>query len=452
VAIATLRQKILAITMAAFFLRVGIQFLLPREPSNSLAPDEEIYSTLTKTFGSVSISESFKLFLNSEVLGRPTVLPASFLYRFGIDELIATRMISSAYGFLLILILGVVLIHTLESKNAFTGITNLRVILIAYGLFAIWPSQLLWSSLALRESAMAFYTASLLVLVVILEQVRRKWTCLLLVMVFIPLLFLVRPPVGWLMTVVLLFYSAWHAITKKSMYLLVSVLLGGFLGYLLTSTNFFPIENKLVAIDVSTNQVSKSQSCNVIGMKFKAKGKQFICRPTLKGIIESNGKNFSESLLENVTVLPQVQEVRQLDANSRIQTLWCPFEPTSELKKMSCVVWRAPYMAFTFVVRPLPFIDTTSASSKIAGVENSFWMLIFGLLIVYRRQIAHFKSVGKAYLLPAIFGAAYVLSAGSYQGNMGTAFRHKSLILPIVFFYLLAGFINKSELRKGKEK
>lgn len=451
-AITTLRQKILAIAIVAFSVRVGVQFLLPREPSDFLAPDEEIYSTLTKTFGSVSISESFKLFLNSEVLGRPIVLPASFFYRFGIDELIATRLISSVYGFLLILILGVVLIHKLESKNTFIGKKNLRVILIGYGLFAVWPSQLLWSSLALRESAMAFYTISLLVLVVILEQVRRKWTCLLLVIVFTPLLFLVRSQVGWLMAVVLLFYSIWLAITKKSIHLLMSVLLGGFLGYLLTSTNFFPIENKLVAIDVSTNSVSKSQSCNVIGVGITAEGKQFICRPILKGIIESNGKNVSESLLENITVLPQVQEVRQLNANSRIQTLWCPFEPSNELKKMTCVVWRAPYMAFTFIARPLPFIDTTSNSSKIAGVENIFWILIFVVLIVLRREIAHFQSLEKANLLPAIFGVAYVFSAGSYQGNMGTAFRHKSLILSIVFFYLVVGIMNKRENWQGKKK
>jgi hypothetical protein len=233
---------------------------------------------------------------------------------------------------------------------------------------------------------------------------------------------------------------------------LASILVGGFAGYLLTTVNFFPIENKLAAIDVKTNEVSRSQTCNLIGAVFNAEGKQFVCRPTLNSTRESNGKSVSGSLLENVTVLPQVQEVRQLNANSRIQTLWCPLEPDSELKKLSCVIWRAPYMAFTFVSRPLPFIDTTSNSSKFAAVENSFWILGFGLLIAYRRSIANFKSLGQAYLLPAIFGVSYIFSAGSYQGNMGTAFRHKSLILPIVFFYLIVGLTNKNRNSEGLKK
>jgi hypothetical protein len=106
-------------------------------------------------------------------------------------------------------------------------------------------------------------------------------------------------------------------------------------------------------------------------------------------------------------------------------------------------------MAFTFIARPLPFIDTTSKSSTFAAAENSFWLLGFGLLIAYRRSIANFKSFGRAYLLPAIFGVVYIISSGSYQGNMGTAFRHKSLILPIVLFYLIVGLTNNN--RKSKE-
>ena len=96
-------------------------------------------------------------------------------------------------------------------------------------------------------------------------------------------------------------------------------------------------------------------------------------------------------------------------------------------------------MTLTFLFRPLPFIDTTSRSSTIAAVENTLWILMFGL-IVYR--ISRYKRIPfiGALAPTIIFFFLFVVGAGSYQGNMGTAFRHKSLILWIVLLLLFAVF------------
>ena len=85
-------------------------------------------------------------------------------------------------------------------------------------------------------------------------------------------------------------------------------------------------------------------------------------------------------------------------------------------------------MAVTFLMRPFIFIDTTSFSSFFAAAENILWMVAF-LLLLYGLAKYRRKLFSKESLPMVIFLVTYVLGAGSYQGNLGTAFRHKSLIL-----------------------
>jgi hypothetical protein len=94
-------------------------------------------------------------------------------------------------------------------------------------------------------------------------------------------------------------------------------------------------------------------------------------------------------------------------------------------------------MVFTFLFRPILGVDTTSTASLIAAVENIFWLVLFVTIIflaIRRRAISFLAPI-----LPAfIFSLLYVLGASAYQGNMGTGFRHKSLILGIVLVTIFA--------------
>ena len=94
-------------------------------------------------------------------------------------------------------------------------------------------------------------------------------------------------------------------------------------------------------------------------------------------------------------------------------------------------------MVTTFLFRPILGVDVTSKSSLFAAFENLVWIVfflaLFGLLI-WRRVISFLNP-----LLPAvIFLLLYVLGASAYQGNMGTGFRHKSLILWAVLLIIFA--------------
>ena len=138
------------------------------------------------------------------------------------------------------------------------------------------------------------------------------------------------------------------------------------------------------------------------------------------------------------------QEVNQLDAASVIETQSCPREapavaavPATKFDTYFCIAWRAPYMVSTFLFRPIIGVDVTSTASLIAAVENIFWLLLFMTIIVLairRRSISFLAPI-----LPAlIFFGLYVLGASAYQGNMGTGFRHKSLVLWVLLLLIFA--------------
>jgi hypothetical protein len=145
------------------------------------------------------------------------------------------------------------------------------------------------------------------------------------------------------------------------------------------------------------------------------------------------------------------QEVNQLDAASVIETQNCPREapslaavPPTKSDTYFCIAWRAPYMVSTFLFRPILGLDVTSTSSLIAAVENIFWLGLFVTIIVLairRRAISFLVPI----LPTLIFLVLYVLGASAYQGNMGTAFRHKSLILWAVLLLIFGLAWKKSE-------
>ena len=147
----------------------------------------------------------------------------------------------------------------------------------------------------------------------------------------------------------------------------------------------------------------------------------------------------AEVAIDQVEVLPGKQIVNQVGAASAISRLSCPWDESSEIGKYACLAFRAPYMTLTFLFRPLPFIDTTSASSVFAAAENTLWIGMFALIMYRISRVKKIAFLGE--IAPAlIFFSLYVVGAGSYEGNMGTAFRHKSLILWVVLLLLFAVF------------
>ena len=402
----TLKQKLWAIVAASFIARVIMFFALPNTMS-SLTPDEGTYASLTKWVGeSKSISQFPGYGKGLYLSGRTTFVPATLLYRIGLNELDAVRLVSTTYGFsalLLLVLFSIKLYDQYKPKVAFQA-RNESLILVVISIFAFLPSHFLWSNLGIRESATEFWLIATFVAFYSIFHYQSEITILsfLVLVGAIIFVFSARPQVGWVLGVTLIIFLIFNLRKTKSYFLLAIVLCGVIAGSTLTLGN-------------------------------------------------SQG-NGLDPLLRAGEAIQHQQRANQVGADSAIQPPLCPIETLYSASNLStkidtffCIAWRAPYMVLTFLFRPVIGVDVTSTSSLIAAVENIFWLLLFVIIVVlfFKRRPTHFIVP----TLPAlIFFVLYVLGASGYEGNMGTGFRHKSLILWVVLLVIFALAWRKTEV------
>ncbi len=442
----TLKQKLWAIVAASFVARVIMFFALPSTPS-SLAPDEGTYASLAKWISESKPATDFPVFGEGLYLsGRALIIPASTFIKLGMNELDSVRLTSSIYGFLSLYLVAYLCSRLLKSADSKVKndakIERLAVMLVAG--YAFLPSHFVWSNLGLREGPNEFWLILTFVGVFLLYKEKQSQKIFLTGLIFISILctFSSRPQVGWVLVATLVIYSLYRLKDKLTYLLIISALSGLFAGYLATTSFTYVTSDIYVAKDASptlTNrgEVNASKLCDGTKARVEYEGSIYKCIKIGTITKRERPSNLAEVAIDQVEVLPGKQIVNQIGAASEISRPSCPWDESSEIGKYTCLAFRAPYMTLTFLFRPLPFIDTTSASSVFAATENTLWVGMFAL-IVYRifrvKKIAFLREIAPS----LIFFSLYVVGAGSYEGNMGTAFRHKSLILWVVLLLLFA--------------
>ena len=394
----TLKEKLWAIVAASFVARVIMFFVLPNTPS-SLAPDEGTYAALTKWIAESKPAADFPAFGEGLYLsGRSIIVPASALNRIGMDELDAVRFISSIYGLLSLVLLTFFALKLLSKAEELSRF-NARLVLLFFTIFAFLPSHFVWSTLGLREGPNEFWVILSFTSIYVIFHMKTRFQAVMYLVLFasIVMCFSTRPQVGWVLGIGLLMFLITQIRQAKSLLAISAVLVGIVLGSIGSSGNA---------------RVS---------------------------IVEDPGV-----VIGMVDGVPSRHAGNQVAAASVIETPSCPIaqssvasSPPTRVGVYGCIIWRAPYMTTTFLLRPFIIGDVTSTSSAFAAMENLIWLLAFGLiafLIVKRRGIPRFNQLAPS----MIFFSLYVVGAGAYEGNMGTAFRHKSLILWVVLALLLS--------------
>jgi hypothetical protein len=419
----TLKQKLWAIIAASFVARVIMFFVLPNTPS-SLAPDEGTYASITKWIGQSKPADDFPAYGQGLYLsGRSIIIPASLLYRVGFNELDAVRLVSTTYG-LIALILVVTLILKLYKQNMtdlFHQNFNSHLIVGLVLIFAFLPSHFTWSNLGLRESATEFWILATFGIFFMLYHVQKKITALGIsaLATSIAFTFSSRPQVGWVIGLTLVAYLLFKFDQVLTYFVIGVVLCGVLLGIILNQGSV--TENK-----PTTSSLELTSSLSTLGDLFDP--------------LTNAGELINSKHLGN-----------QLDAASVIKTQSCPRQtpslsstPSTKFDTYFCIAWRAPYMISIFLIRPFVGVDVTSTSSLIAALENLIWMTLFALILFLITKYRHISFLSS--LLPSIvFFVFYVSGASAYQGNMGTGFRHKSLILWVVLLMIFALVWRKTE-------
>jgi hypothetical protein len=458
----TLKSKLYAIVFASFVVRFIGFFLLPSEPTAALAPDEGGYAEIVRLVASEQPTTSFGgLYLISRTL----VLPATVLNDFGVEPLSSVRIIASMYGVLTLILVAFLIIQFVNRHSTYSELTLQRSNLIIglFFIFAFLPSHLLWSMLGLRESPMEFWVLCSLAAIFLAANQQEKVTLpiALLLTISITLLFNTRPQVAWVLVVSILVSLIFSNKRRVSFTLALLTVIASGVGYAsvvvqkndvfaLVATDGSATDGSATdgsATDGSATDGSACQNSNQIIM---LQGKEYKCIKTGTRSDLSGLQNPGEIIVNETISIPDSHKVNQIAAASAIQTLSCPVTEENKADKYFCLVWRAPYMAATFLFRPLIGIDTTSTSSLIAAIENIAWLgaLVFiVIMIIKKRRLAFIGPLAPS----LIFFVLYCVGAGSYEGNMGTAFRHKSLILWVILL-LLASVIVAEKRRKSRNE
>ena len=484
----TLKSKLYAIVFASFVVRVVAFFALP-DSSTSLTSDEVGYAELTEVVAK-ELPTDESPYGRLHLISRTLILPASLLNRLGTESLDSVRIIASAYGLLASVLIAYLYLQfmSLQQNNKDSGISQKSVASL-FAIFCFLPSHLAWSILGIRESAMEFWVLAVFVTLFYIFEVRKSLSksSAIGIVLAIVLVFSSRPQVGWVLGITLLTYFLVKIKVRASQILIPITLIGIVSGYVATTA--FSIERTQVfeanvevisstppAIATSTSSPTKkatpkpskseqvtssptatsqaefnaSVDCKTEGQEVIVQGVKYLCEKKVEKKSIVGLENPVVVLIDQAEAIPQRQEGNKVGAASAIKTLACPITGESRLDKYFCIAYRAPYMTFTFLFRPMLGVDVTSDLSLFAGLENVFWLgaaLFVLVMFIRNRRLAFFGALAPSLL----FFSIYSVAAGSYEGNMGTAFRHKSLILWVVLL-LLASTIVATQQRKAEQQ
>jgi hypothetical protein len=189
---------------------------------------------------------------------------------------------------------------------------------------------------------------------------------------------------------------------------------------------------------ITSRQIT--QKCDKDGEEIKTINGKYICVLTKDYVVKERDpfESISRQVL-STKILEYKRNVNRIDAQSALPESNCSYDFPSSLEILACNLIELPYRLPTFLVRPLPLIDSGSNFLLFAGVENLIWLTLIlgGFYMAIRSAGSKLHKSIQAWLYT--FLITFSVAASLYEGNLGTAFRHKSSILwPISLGLLLS--------------
>lgn len=393
-----------------------------------MVPDETGYAFLAAilSIGDLSLLDASLLGLAKRTAA--FIFPAVILIDLGVPPLLAVKVVSSLYGILSILMFVLIVksicikfFHLVGPNTRIQLITTL-VILV----FSALPSKLVWSSFGLRETAVEFYVLSFIWGVIKLQDsvssklrsFKKSFSFSFLIFIAGLMILLSRQEVFWLVMVSLVIPFILLQKNGIAKFLIPTTFMSGILGILFLLT---PIETRII------NGLEESP------LKVES----------LVDTVVSQGP------LNSLKNIEQIQKNRQAYANSRLQVTECANKRDESFQYFTCRLSNSAYLVFSFLFRPLIFFDDTSTSNQkqLASYENIFWaFLIF--MTAYSFRFWKLSKDAWALLFPfASFTAAYIVAVSQFTGNLGTGFRHKSILLDFILMILYILALSREQVK-----
>ena len=383
------------IISVGIFLRVLTLLLLPNTPS-SLAPDEGTYARLVSWLASGNSALSFPEFGDGLFRsGRFLIVPSIALNHLGLSSLDAVRVVSLVFSVFNIFLFNKFL-NAISEDVKYSRFK--KIVLLVY---VFLPSHLVWGTLGLRESINEF---GVLVTFYFLKMVLKdsegnKIIQIAMLILGLSITFNIRPQVGLMLALIVVFsilLNYW-----KQPLIVFSIFLFPILNLL---ANSVPLGIPKVAENI-TSKVATSPTYVLDFIQYKRNGNQQF-------------------------------------ANSQIVISDCN-EDQTRFTNLRCEITRLPIAILHVTLRPMPIYDRDSSAQIAAGLENLFWIFISVFILLHLKKL--FRKRHFIFEVPAaVFIALFTVAAALYEGNVGTAFRHKGLLLPLFLLIAVSLYTEKS--------
>jgi hypothetical protein len=190
------------------------------------------------------------------------------------------------------------------------------------------------------------------------------------------------------------------------------------------------VESKSPAPVVTENLQKISKLCLKDGQVLIRKSGNYECTQSKEyKVIERSPVESAKQQVLTTQILEFKRNVNRLDAASALPESTCKLSIWKIPSKILCDIIELPYRLTTFLFRTFPLIDSGSSFLNLAGIENLLWLG----LVLYAAFAAFKMSLNKVEKFTITWLYTYIITfstaASLYEGNLGTAFRHKSSIL-----------------------
>jgi len=436
------------------FVIVHLSFLILIQDFKALTPDENGYLytfNALYTWPANSWAQS-----GSGWIAAPTFFlwviyfPAKILSSFGIDELNAIRLQSILISTLVVYLLESLIPRKTNQERSHSG----RIFL----LFFYTPSVFLWSSTGLRE---AYIYISLALIFIGLDKLSSKQTllgsCLLI--------------------------SGSYSLASTKIYLwgimMIALLLSTCLMMAFRREKTIIIRYLAFGLLIPVILFGSTTSVYALQFIFKSDISEVGARSgdSVSKIMVDTSENTSENTSEKIEITfhgdyslitlrnflldepnaPLARVLRFLSFDKTIDKIWDDkislglisstktigtdkssinshiLKPGTLQDPLSIIK-----AAFIFLFGPLPFLGNPGLAVSISSFESPFWWLLyfsFFFVLIKARKTEFFKD--GPLVVSLIFIVGFVLFSALIQVNLGTAFRHRSVILiPIIYSIL----------------
>lgn len=424
-------------------------FFHPNQPS-SFAPDEGTYARLAEYVSRGKAVQDFpeygpSLYNQSKSL----ISPSSFLIKLGNEPLDSVRIVSSLYGFLIPLCVLLCFVAVRKSKVNIDRLhQEFRSPLALFLLFFLFfiPSNFLWSTLGLRESASQFWilAQTYFLIKMYLNKKIDKLPFGLLALISSIFSFSSRPQTALLISIFIMILGILVAIRKKTLSFLLISIFSFIAGNSFASTPEVKSIEKWTIIEKSNESNFHNSENHEISFSVKSKLANSLCDFPLQ-VIELAGKEFQCNLIKeyrkpllpplnslptnvDVSTLEEKRNLNRLGASSALAPSLCS-KSVNEFASIWCNMSEIPYRLSAFLLRPFPLIDQGSSFLFLAGMENVVWLILYLITLFKMAQVRRWSPLKEYVLSFAFFLILFSTAASLYEGNMGTAFRHRSTLI-----------------------